>query len=714
MNNVIRSEGQMKNKVLKWFILFAVLICFTVFPLHNGIRMVKASAVSTVNQIMIIQKPLKTTYVSGESLDLTGLIVQAAYSDGTTNTIMDYNVYGYDSSHIGAQTVFVTYQNCTAVFDVTVTPRDNIPAKVTNITAINPSASSITLTWDVLPDVTRYDVYALDSVTGTYVLKTYTMGNSVTLDYNPGTVQSFKICGVKVEMGGAEHAGPFSDVYTAATSPGTVTDLIVTGTTSSTVTLSWSAVDNADGYIIYRRNEDDNEFTRIQSVTTLTYTDQQLSSGQVYEYKVYAYNLNEIFYGEASSVVDTCTNLAKMVLKSKPGDQKIRITWKACTDASSYDLYMKDGSSEFSLLTTIKKSSTTSYIAEGLTTDKTYSFYAIAHRTYNGTAYDSEASDTLDVLLTKIRDTSTKALLYSNKAKFQKSSSYKYINYFKKNVNYKKSIAIPGMITTNIAGFSSTEMCPQGICFAKNYLLITAYDLLGEENSVIYVMDKNTKKLMTTLVLPSKVHAGGLCFDGVNVWITSGRSLAAIPYAQINELAQKGNAYAQVEYISTCNLGVTASYVTYYNKKLWVGSYNELSTTKMYSYSIEDKNDDPYLTREENITMPTRVQGIAFTKSGYLILSRSCQTRKGRRGYLRLLALYKPDLSGGSEISTVSLGKCLNTVGMPSMNEGIAVNGSYVYVIYESAAFEESTFKMDRICAFKGSSLKKKTTVDKK
>ncbi|MDF2908779.1 MAG: hypothetical protein K0R34_4100, partial [Herbinix sp.] len=37
---------------------------------------------------------------------------------------------------------------------------------------------------------------------------------------------------------------------------------------------------------------------------------------------------------------------------------------------------------------------------------------------------------------------------------------------------------------------------------------------------------------------------------------------------------------------------------------------------------------------------------------------------------------------------------------VPSMNEGIAIDGKYVYVLYESAAFQDASYKVDRISAF--------------
>jgi hypothetical protein len=367
--------------------------------------------------------------------------------------------------------------------------------------------------------------------------------------------------------------------------------------------------------------------------------------------------------------------------------------------ATSYDIYIGDEINGFTLLTSIVANSGNTYTAEGLTNDMVYTFYAVARRVYNGVNYDSQSSDMLVVTLKVAENTSTEGKIFATEADLLSSWAYQKIAFFKKYADYSKSYAIPGLITTNVGGFSSTRMCPQGLAFAEDYLLMTAYDIASEENSVIYVMDKTTKELLITLILPSKPHVGGITYDGVNVWITNGSRVSSISFSEIDAAAQIREPYYYINYKSTCVLGIVTSYVTYYDNKLWVGSYNELQSTYMYSYVISDKDIAPALTKAETIDMPTRVQGVAFTSKGTMILSRSCQLYKGLRGYMRQLDTYKPAFSIAVD-GIIPIGNLINSVSMPSMNEGIAIDGDYLYVTFESGAFDASSYKMDRICAF--------------
>ena len=78
--------------------------------------------------IEIVSGPDKTEYRQGEELDLTGLTVEAHYSDGSTVTLQagedGYSVSGYDPQQTGEQTITVSYKEETAEFTVTVAEKE--------------------------------------------------------------------------------------------------------------------------------------------------------------------------------------------------------------------------------------------------------------------------------------------------------------------------------------------------------------------------------------------------------------------------------------------------------------------------------------------------------------------------------------------------------------------------------------------------------------
>ena len=62
-----------------------------------------------VDSISIKSLPNKLEYVEGQELDLTGLTVEATYTNGKTEEISNYEVTGYNKDSLGTQWITVSY-----------------------------------------------------------------------------------------------------------------------------------------------------------------------------------------------------------------------------------------------------------------------------------------------------------------------------------------------------------------------------------------------------------------------------------------------------------------------------------------------------------------------------------------------------------------------------------------------------------------------------
>lgn len=105
-------------------------------PYIDNVTLVEDSAaVSDVASIAVTKQPTKTVYATGETFDLSGMVVTATMSDGTTAELGEgeYTVSEFDSSTAGEKTITVTYAadtSLTATFKVTVKeaePVDTVP-----------------------------------------------------------------------------------------------------------------------------------------------------------------------------------------------------------------------------------------------------------------------------------------------------------------------------------------------------------------------------------------------------------------------------------------------------------------------------------------------------------------------------------------------------------------------------------------------------------
>ena len=137
---------------------------------------------------------VKTKYVEGQSLDLTGGKVIVSYNDDTSEEIdlTSDMISGYDKDHLGKQTITVTYQGKTATFEVEVIKKEatkielvTLPDKVEYIRGqkLDPDGARIKVTYNdgdtKLIDVTEKMCSGFDSsslgqktVTITYENKT--------------------------------------------------------------------------------------------------------------------------------------------------------------------------------------------------------------------------------------------------------------------------------------------------------------------------------------------------------------------------------------------------------------------------------------------------------------------------------------------------------------------------------------------------------------
>ncbi len=70
--------------------------------------------------VVIDTLPDKIVYERREPIDLTGMVVEATYTDGSSVEITDYTVSGYNALKNGVQTITISYNGFTTTFTVTV------------------------------------------------------------------------------------------------------------------------------------------------------------------------------------------------------------------------------------------------------------------------------------------------------------------------------------------------------------------------------------------------------------------------------------------------------------------------------------------------------------------------------------------------------------------------------------------------------------------
>jgi chitodextrinase len=165
-----------------------------------------------------------------------------------------------------------------------------VPSAPTNFKQTSSTSTSVTLSWSAVSGATGYKIYR----DGT--LLTTQTGTTYTATISPFTSYTF---GVSAYNSAGESSKTTLTVYITV-APTAPTNLTVTATDYTSVSLSWSASSYADGYRIYR------DGTLIATQTGTTYTDTGALPDSTYTYKVEAYS----DYGTASASVSASTPFA--------------------------------------------------------------------------------------------------------------------------------------------------------------------------------------------------------------------------------------------------------------------------------------------------------------------------------------------------------------------------------------------------------------------
>ena len=266
------------------------------------------------------------------------------------------------------------------------------------------------------------------------------------------------------------------------------------------------------------------------------------------------------------------------------------------------------------------------------------------------------------------------------------------------------TVPIPGLIKTYYRqggkDASSSDYVPQGICSTGRYWLFTAYDSNKECNSVIYVVDRESNKLISTLTLPNKFHVGGIAFDGNNIWLPGETSdkYKGNPFVQyiqyddfrnmIKDSIHEVKKSEISEYIYIKN---KPSFLEYDNGKLWVGTYIGKKGTKegyINGYSVIEKDDGRISL---NTTLYSVISGIDSSAQGAAIVGK----------YMYVSSSYKGSVAGVKssfvtkyEISPLKNGmnvlyvadREIKRIEVPKMNEELFVEDGEIHINFESAA----------------------------
>lgn len=148
------------------------------------------------------------------------------------------------------------------------------------------------------------------------------------------------------------------------------------GNSTSSVKLTWDAVDEADGYQIYRKGYGADNYKLVASINnskTNSYIDENLESGNGYYYKIRTVTNGK--YGEFSKEVMGIAKIGTTAITDlQTFFASVRLTWEKVDGATGYQVQYAPVGGTYETAVTVSSGSTTTAVVSKLESETEYKF----------------------------------------------------------------------------------------------------------------------------------------------------------------------------------------------------------------------------------------------------------------------------------------------------------------------------------------------------
>ena len=210
----------------------------------------------------------------------------------------------------------------------------------TGVNASLTNSGAIKIKWTAVSGATGYNVYRSNSLNGTYLKINTSAISSHSYTNNglsSGATYYYKVTAVNA---GAESAQ--SNAVFVTLKPSVPAGLTAAAISTSSITVTWTAVSGATGYNVYRATSNGGSYTKINAsvLATNSYTNTGLTAGKTYFYKVTAVNAGgESDRSNAKSAI-TKPGAPTGVRADDKSDDSIKLKWNDVSGAASYNVYI--------------------------------------------------------------------------------------------------------------------------------------------------------------------------------------------------------------------------------------------------------------------------------------------------------------------------------------------------------------------------------------
>lgn len=198
----------------------------------------------------------------------------------------------------------------------------------------------VLLTWNSDNPSTEYHIYRSTSEDDTFKQIATVTSEDSNLSYIDSGLSLGTTYLYKIEKINGEVCLGTSNTVKVKIRLKTPNDITAATTSKNTIQLSWKKISYATYYVVYRSDTPDGEYTKLDATSETTYTDASVSAGKTYYYKIRACKKGlSAAKSVASKAIPAYTQTAKPTVTSKYSSEKVTLSWKKISGATSYYIY---------------------------------------------------------------------------------------------------------------------------------------------------------------------------------------------------------------------------------------------------------------------------------------------------------------------------------------------------------------------------------------
>lgn len=270
------------------------------------------------------------------------------------------------------------YEKPSAAVSARILP--GVPAQL-NTAAV--SCTGFRLTWQPAEGASGYVLYRSKQPNGPYErVKATTQTACTDTGLIPGEVYYYKIRAYAAYNAKNWYGMPSAALSTKVTTPTPASPRAVPQSSTSLL-LTWQAVPEATGYVVYLAKTESGPFERLAVTRVNSYTHKKLTCGTSYRYKVIAYRsyAGKNYYGKPTAAFGEKAQppVPPGFKANMTGASSAKLTWYASAGASGYVVYRADNAA--GPYARVKVTKSLAFTDTGLVKGRTYYYKVRAYTT---------------------------------------------------------------------------------------------------------------------------------------------------------------------------------------------------------------------------------------------------------------------------------------------------------------------------------------------